>query len=158
MSAPVPPHPPSPPLVLVVPIEGTIDLGMGPFVERALREAGESQAAAVVLDVNTLGGRVDAAIAIRDQLLGSAVPTVAYINPRAISAGALIALAAETIVVARGATIGAATPVLLGSDGDAPQPVEEKTLSRSRSPSCSPSFWSRAPSPRRLGDGRRGGR
>lgn len=121
--------PARPPLVLVVPIEGTIDLGMGPFVERALREAAESHAAAVVLDVNTLGGRVDAAVAIRDQLLGSAVPTVAFINPRAISAGALIALAAETIVVARGATIGAATPVLLGSDGESPQPVEEKTLS-----------------------------
>jgi membrane-bound serine protease (ClpP class) len=121
--------PARPPLVLVVPIEGTIDLGMGPFVERALREAAESQAVAVVLDVNTLGGRVDAAIAIRNQLLGSAVPTVAFINPRAISAGALIALAAETIVVARGATIGAATPVLIGRDGELPQPLEEKTLS-----------------------------
>jgi membrane-bound serine protease (ClpP class) len=117
------------PVVLVVPIEGTIDLGMGPFVERALREAAEGQAVAVVLDVNTLGGRVDAAVAIRDQLLGSPVPTVAFINPRAISAGALLALAAEKIVVAGGATMGAATPVLLGSDGVLPQPVEEKTLS-----------------------------
>ncbi len=121
---------PAPPaVVLVVPIEGTIDLGMVPFVERALHEAANGQAAAVVLDVNTLGGRVDAAIAIRDQLLGSPVPTVAFINPRAISAGALIAIAAEKLVVAGGATIGAATPVLLGSGGELPQAVEEKTLS-----------------------------
>lgn len=121
--------PAQPPVVLVVPIEGVIDLGMGPFVERALSEAAESRAAAVVLDINTLGGRVDAAVTIRDQLLGSAVPTVAFVNPRAISAGALIALAAEKIVVAEGATIGAATPVMLGPGGEVPQPVEEKTLS-----------------------------
>lgn len=115
--------------VVVAPIDGMIDLGLGPFVERVLEEANELGALGVVLEINTLGGRVDAAIAIRDHLLGSELPTVAFVNPRAISAGALITLAAEAVVVARGATIGAATPVMLGQPGEPAQPVEEKTVS-----------------------------
>jgi membrane-bound serine protease (ClpP class) len=55
------------------------------------------------------------------------VPTIAYVNRRAISAGALISLAAQHLVMAPGATIGAATPVQAG--GGAAQPVSEKTVS-----------------------------
>ena len=116
-------------VIVVAAIEGTIDLGMGPFVERVLAQASEMGAAAVVLELNTFGGRVDAAVAIRDHLLGSRVPSVAFVTPRAISAGALIAFAAEKVVVSSGATIGAATPVMLGQPGGPAQPVEEKTVS-----------------------------
>lgn len=118
-----------PPRVLVVPIEGMIDLGLGPFVERALQRATEEGAALVVLEINTFGGRVDAAVLVRDHLLRSGVATVAFVNPRAISAGALISLATETIVMAQGGTIGAATPVTLGGPGEAPQPTDEKSVS-----------------------------
>ena len=76
-----------------------------------LTEATQTDAAAVVLDIDTFGGRVDAAVLIRDALLQARVRTVAFINRRAISAGALIGLAAETIAIAGGGTIGAATPV-----------------------------------------------
>jgi membrane-bound serine protease (ClpP class) len=117
------------PIVYVALIEGMIDLGLAPFVDRVLREAGEAEAAAVVLEINTFGGRVDAAVLIRDALLNAKVPTVAFINKRAISAGALIALATEKIVIAQGGTIGAATPVQMGQPGAPAQPVEEKTVS-----------------------------
>jgi membrane-bound serine protease (ClpP class) len=116
-------------VVYVAPIEGMIDLGLAPFVERVLREAQEANAAAVVLDINTFGGRVDAAVVIRDALLNATVPTIAFINKRAISAGALISLAAERIAMGEGATIGAATPVQMGEPGAAPSPVDEKTVS-----------------------------
>ena len=106
-----------------------IDLGLAPFVERVLREATEGGAAAVILEINTFGGRVDAAVAIRDALLNSQVQTVAFVNKRAISAGALIALATEKIVMGNGGTIGAATPVQMGQPGAPAQPVEEKTVS-----------------------------
>jgi membrane-bound serine protease (ClpP class) len=119
----------APRVVMVAPIEGMVDLGMGPFVERVLDEAQELGAAAVILDINTFGGRVDAAVAIRDDLLASSVPTVAFINPRAISAGALIALAANQIAVSTGATIGAATPVMLGQPGQPALPTDEKSVS-----------------------------
>ena len=119
---------PENPVVFVAPIEGMIDLGLAPFVQRVLDEAAASGAAAVILEINTFGGRVDAAVLIRDALLNSKVRTVAFINKRAISAGALISLAAERIATADGGTIGAATPVQMGQGG-APEAVSEKTVS-----------------------------
>lgn len=116
-------------VVYVATIEGIIDLGLAPFVQRVLNEAAREKASAVILEINTFGGRVDAAVLIRDALLNAQVPTVAFINRRAISAGALISLAAERIVMADGATIGAATPVQMGQPGAGAQPVEEKTVS-----------------------------
>jgi membrane-bound serine protease (ClpP class) len=117
------------PFVIVAPIEGMIDLGIAPFVQRVLRDAERDQAAAVILEINTFGGRVDAAILVRDALLSAEVPTVAFINRRAISAGALIALAAEKIAISSGGTIGAAMPVQTGAPGAPSAPVEEKTVS-----------------------------
>jgi membrane-bound serine protease (ClpP class) len=121
------------PIVYVAPIEGIIDLGLAPFVRRVLDEAAAAGAAAVVLEINTFGGRVDAAVLIRDALLRAKVRTVAFINKRAISAGALISLAAETIAMADGGTIGAATPVQVGgSPGGGTRPTDEKTVSYMR--------------------------
>src|SRR3990167_5852804 len=117
------------PVVYVVPIESMIDLGLAPFVQRVLDEATEAGAAAVILDINTFGGRLDAAVQIRDALLNARGRTIAFVNKRAISAGALISLAAENIVMAEGGTIGAATPVQMGQSGEAAQPVGEKTVS-----------------------------
>jgi membrane-bound serine protease (ClpP class) len=131
-SVPIGPASAAPPVVYVAPVEGIIDLGLAPFVERVLGEASAADAAAVILEINTLGGRVDAAVLIRDSLLRARVPTVAFVNKRAISAGALIALAAERIAMADGGTIGAATPVTMGSPGGPAQPVAEKTVSYMR--------------------------
>jgi membrane-bound serine protease (ClpP class) len=120
------------PIVFVAPIEGVIDLGLAPFVQRVLDEATAAGAKAVILEINTFGGRVDAAVLIRDALLESKIPTVAFINKRAISAGALISLSSGKIGMAEGSTIGAATPVQIGLPGSPAQPVEEKTVSYMR--------------------------
>jgi membrane-bound serine protease (ClpP class) len=110
---------------IVVEVGGTIDLGLSAFIQRVLRDAGPGDL--VVLHINTFGGRVDAAVAIRDALLGSKAKTLSFIDKRAISAGALIALATDTIVMTTGATIGAATPVEL--KGGEMAPVESKVVS-----------------------------
>jgi membrane-bound serine protease (ClpP class) len=115
------------PVVYVIAIDGTIDLGVAPFLARTIADAQRAGAAAVVLDINTFGGRVDAAVAMRDTLVNAPLRTIAFINPRAISAGALIALATETIVMSDGGTIGAATPVIGGRDQ--PQVADEKSVS-----------------------------
>ncbi len=117
------------PVVYVAPIEGIIDLGLAPFVQRILDEATDAGAAAVILEINTFGGRVDAAVQVRDALLNARVRTIAFVNKRAISAGALIGLAAENLVMSGGGTIGAATPVQMGGSGTQAQPVSEKTVS-----------------------------
>ncbi|HET8622237.1 MAG TPA: ATP-dependent Clp protease proteolytic subunit, partial [Gemmatimonadales bacterium] len=98
-------------VVYRIPITGTIENGLAPYVARALREAREAGAAAAVLDIDTPGGRVDAAQRIVDAVRGADVPVYAFVNPRALSAGALIALAADSIFMRPGAILGAATPV-----------------------------------------------
>ena len=110
-----------------MPIDGVIDLGLAPFLARTIRDAEQAGAAAVVLDINTFGGRVDAAVVMRDALLQARIRTIAFVNPRAISAGALLALATETIVMTKGGTIGAAMPVIGG--GGKPQAADEKSVS-----------------------------
>ncbi|MBC8467510.1 MAG: nodulation protein NfeD, partial [Candidatus Marinimicrobia bacterium] len=100
-----------PDVVYRVPINGVIDLGLPPFIERALDEAEANNAKAVIFDINTFGGRVDAATQIKDAILSSKVPTIAFINRRAISAGALISLSCEKIYMTGGGLIGAATAV-----------------------------------------------
>ena len=117
------------PIVYVVPVTGIIDLGLAPFLQRVLAQAERDSAAGVILDINTFGGRVDAAVAMRDALLASRVRTIAFINRRAISAGALISLAAERIAIADGGTIGAAMPVQGGAPGAEASPVDEKSVS-----------------------------
>ncbi|MCP4397814.1 MAG: nodulation protein NfeD [bacterium] len=112
--------------VYKIPIDGTIDRGLAPYVQRVLDEA--EGADAVILEVNTPGGLVDAALQIRDALLNSETTTIAYINKRAISAGALISLATDHIVMSPGSSIGAATPIQLDLTGKG-NPVSEKYMS-----------------------------
>ena len=115
--------------VVVVAIDRTVELGLAAFVRRAIED--NPDAAAIILDVNTLGGRVDAAIQIRDAILQAEPRTVAFIHPRAISAGALISLACDNVLMSEGATIGAATPVQAGGGGQA-EAVGEKMVSYMR--------------------------
>lgn len=118
--------------VYVVPITGTIELGLAPFVERSLEEAVDAGASAVVLDVDTPGGRVDAAERIADALGDTRIPVYAYVNRQAYSAGALISLAANRIYMRPGAVLGAATPVT-GSGEKAPEKIVSAMRSKMRS-------------------------
>lgn len=97
--------------VRVVPVTGVVELGLAPFIERSLREAEAADAAAVVLDIDTPGGRVDAAERISDAIADAGVPVYALVNRRALSAGALIALSTRRVYMRPGSVIGAATPV-----------------------------------------------
>ncbi len=109
-------------------IEGTIDLGLAPYIKRLIQEAEEDKARAVIFYINTFGGRVDAATQIKDAILNSKVNTTAFIDKRAISAGALIALSCQKIVMAPGGLIGASTVVDQGG-----KKVSEKYQSFMRS-------------------------
>ncbi len=105
--------------VYVLPVEGTINAQMASFVRRGLARAESEGAAAVVLQVSTLGGTVDAALTIRDALLETSLPTIALVKRRAWSGGALVVLACEYLFMSEGSSIGAAEP----------RPAEEKIIS-----------------------------
>lgn len=92
-------------------IDGDIDLGLAPFIRRVINEAESNKASAIIFEINTFGGRVDAATQIKDAILESKVLTIAFVNKRAISAGALITLSCKKIAMASGSSIGATTVV-----------------------------------------------
>jgi membrane-bound serine protease (ClpP class) len=114
--------------VYVIEIHGTIDLGLAPYVSRVLREAGRADARAVILEIDTPGGRLDAVLQIQDAILDAPVRTIAFVDRTAFSAGALVAIAANEIYMAPGAVMGAATPVDAGGE-----PAGEKATSAVRS-------------------------
>jgi membrane-bound serine protease (ClpP class) len=114
--------------VYVVEVSGVIDLGLAPYLDRALGLAAVADAVAVIIEIDTPGGRLDAVIQMRDALLNSPVPTVALIDTTAFSAGALVAIASEQIYMTPGSVIGAATPVI-GGTGEV---ADEKTVSAVR--------------------------
>lgn len=118
--------------VLFFKIEGPIDLGLAPFIERVIEEAeSREDVVAILTEINTPGGRVDAAVQIKNVLLESTIPTIAWVHSEAISAGALIAYAHDGIFFSTGGTMGAATPIQMAPGGDA-QPVGEKVVSYMR--------------------------
>jgi membrane-bound serine protease (ClpP class) len=108
------------PVVYRIAVTGVVENGLAPYVARSLREAQSAGAVAAYLDIDTPGGRVDAAERIADAVRAAAIPVYAYVNPRAYSAGALIAISSNGIYMRPGAVIGAATPVD-GQGGKAPE-------------------------------------
>ena len=104
--------------VFVVPVNGMIDNGLARYIARAVEDATGRGATLTVFEIDTFGGLVDAADKIRKTLLNAEMPTVAFIDKNAASAGALISYAADRIVMVPGASIGAAT-VVEGVGGEA---------------------------------------
>ena len=111
-----------------IPVTGTIEQGLAPFIVRGLREAARSGAPFAILDLDTPGGRVDAAERIADAVRDAELPVYAFVDRRAFSAGALIALACDSIFMRPGAVIGAATPV----SGQTGEKLPEKYVSAMR--------------------------
>ncbi len=118
-------------LVYRVPVHGVIELGLSPFVQRSIDEAEAAGARAVVLDIETPGGRIDAAQQVVDAIRNAEVPVYAFVNRRAFSAGAMIALAADRIYMRTGGVMGAATPVT-GEGQKAPEKIVSAMRSEMR--------------------------
>jgi membrane-bound serine protease (ClpP class) len=117
--------------VEVVDIDGTVDAGMAHRVEQAIADARSQGAHAIMLRIATNGGSVDDANTIKAALEGAGVQTIAFVTDRAWSAGALIALACDKIVMAPGSSMGATLPIQIGPGGETP--VDAKIISAIRS-------------------------
>jgi len=104
------------------------------LVRRALHEAAAQRAAALVLELDTNGGRVDATEDIMRLLQHAPMKTITFVNQKAYSAGAFIAAATDKIYMAPGSVIGAATPVVSSPEGaqELPKAYQEKISSAVR--------------------------
>ncbi len=104
--------------VFIFKIDEDIDPGMNRRVKLALEKAQEISADLILIEMDTYGGAVNDADDIRTMILESTIPVYVFINKDAASAGALISIATDSIYMAPGASIGAAT-VVNGTDGAA---------------------------------------
>ncbi len=99
------------PVVLLMKIDQEIDPRMNRYTELALDKAREIEADYVVIEMDTYGGALNDADDIRTRILNFEKPVYVWINKDAASAGALISIACDSIYMAKGASIGAATVV-----------------------------------------------
>ncbi|RKD73036.1 membrane-bound serine protease (ClpP class) [Sinobaca qinghaiensis] len=95
-------------LVYVIPVEQAVERGLESFLERSFEQAEEAGATHVILEIDTPGGAVDAAGNIASIVSDAPMPVTAYVTEEAMSAGAFIALSADTISMAPGTEMGAA--------------------------------------------------
>ena len=95
------------------------------FMNRILKRAQEEQARAVVFDLNTPGGLAwETSEMMMKSIQPLTIPTYAYVNPKAMSAGALISAACDKIYMAPVSSIGAAG--IITSSGEEMDPVMRK--------------------------------
>lgn len=99
------------PLVLHLKINDVIDPRTNRYSELGLERAKELDADYVILELDTYGGALNDADDIRTRILNFDRPIYTYINKDAASAGALISIACDSIYMAKGSSIGAATVV-----------------------------------------------
>ncbi|MEG0260768.1 MAG: nodulation protein NfeD [Lysinibacillus sp.] len=100
-----------------VPVYKEVEKGLHAFLARAFKEAEENYAEAIILEIHTPGGLVNAAGDIAKLMDETSIRTIAYINKDAHSAGAFLALHADEIYMAPNGTIGAAA--VIDSTGNA---------------------------------------
>src|SRR3972149_5810780 len=100
--------------VAVITIKGTINPVLVDYVERGIRQAEDTGAQALVIQLDTPGGLDTAMRDIIQRMVNARVPVVVYTSPsgaRAASAGVFITMAAHIAAMAPNTVIGAAHPV-----------------------------------------------
>ncbi len=104
-------------LVYIIPIEKEVERGLEAFLKRTTTEAKEASADHIIFELNTPGGRVDAANNIAELLQDLEIPTTSFITSRALSAGSYISLNTDNIYMKPQATMGSSG--VINSDGTA---------------------------------------
>ncbi len=104
-------------LVYVIPIENEVERGLEAFIRRTTTEATENNADHIIFEINTPGGRVDAAEYIGEILQDLEIETTSFITVRALSAGSYIALNTDNIYMKPQTSMGASG--VINSDGTA---------------------------------------
>lgn len=97
--------------VYVVPIKGEINKATYNFVNHTMEKLNKTNAKAIIFEIDTYGGLIDQAAEIKNLIISTNIPTISYVNNKAESAGVLLTIAAEGVVMAPTATIGSAETI-----------------------------------------------
>lgn len=110
--------------VYVIPINGEINRATRNYVRDIVSDLNNMEnVEAIIFEIDTYGGLIDEAVNIKDIIVSTNIPTITFVNNKAISAGVLLTIAGEKVVMSPNATIGSAEPI----------PNTEKNLSFWRS-------------------------
>lgn len=124
--------------VFVLPVSGTIDQSMLYIFRRAFRDIERTKPSAVILELDTPGGRLAETREILQWLrsLRPGIPVYSFVNPDAYSAGAILCLGTQRIFMSPGSHIGDALPILInplsGNVQAVPEDIREKMISPTR--------------------------
>jgi len=118
----------------IIPIKDMIERGLVHFLRRTLAEAVADGADAIIFDMDTPGGRLDATEEIIKLITDLEATTYTFVNPNAISAGAITAMATDHIYMSPNGRIGDAMPIMMsplpfGSPQEMPDGLKEKAVS-----------------------------
>src|SRR5215472_3482275 len=105
--------------VVKIRLDDTIQPVSDEYIGRAIEQARQTNADAVLIELRTPGGLVDSTRSIVEKILASPVPVIVYVAPsgaRAASAGFFILEAADVAAMAPGTNTGAAHPVQFGGE------------------------------------------
>ncbi len=107
--------------VLAIKVSGPVSPVSSEFISKSIRKAGEMNAEALVIELDTPGGLDTSMRSIVKDIISSSVPVIVYVYPsgaRDASAGVFITFAAHVAAMAPGTNIGAAHPVSVGEKMD----------------------------------------
>ena len=116
--------------IILLEIKGIITRGQAAFVKRQLSAIDTDLVQAVIIEIDTPGGLVEATLDLTKYFNTAPVPIIVYVHPAgaiAASAGAFLLISADIAAMAPGTTVGAAMPVTLSADGAA-EKADEKTI------------------------------
>ncbi|MGO9062690.1 MAG: NfeD family protein [Candidatus Binataceae bacterium] len=122
--------------VLVIAVDTSINPAVADFVEESISAAGEQNARALIIELDTPGGLLSTTRRLVKDLLGAPLPVIVYVAPSgasAASAGMFVTIAASLAAMAPGTTIGAAHPIEMGA-------AEEKGVVATKLESYAASF------------------
>ena len=119
--------------IYVIPVIGMVEPGMAAYIKRAVEEIKNEPDAVILFKMDTFGGRVDSAFEIVDTISGiSKGQSIAFVEKKAISAGALIALASSTLVMKENTLIGDCAPIIQTGEGQKEAGEKTQTVLRAQ--------------------------
>jgi len=97
--------------VYVVPIKGEINKATYQFLKSTIDDILKENPKAIIFEIDTYGGLIDQTEKIKNLIYGLDIPTISYVNNKAESAGVLITISSEKVVMAESSTIGSAETI-----------------------------------------------